>query len=498
MESYNNNPLAGGLDEEFPPADNLNQPFAADPPHTQGGSPPDQASSSAMPGSNTHATYPEHKTPHGDDPHQIVFDPWIGRPTAALMKVARVDPGDDDAATKSVGTRDAINQTFVRSRKTEDQYQDRVRGLYRQSSAHRTTDIQNPIEPSPGEVVQDLIDSATPQPNGDPPRRARSSWSLYRSALLWHLSSRRNQNEAYESAYQLLASTKKPEGAKKAPPRTKKTFTGNDFALIINALGSLNALEGLNLRRSFWGSQTAYWMQAGVACGARGIEWEGTTWLDRDKFQLLIPNCKRKKSTPAFFKIAGAANATIEAGSANEAAQTVYDLDTHHDEQDEDWDFGPSEADADSHRIVRIDPNDAIYVDLHLAAIERNAIHQQLKNNISRSEAFTRYYEMARRTLRSACEIAFKGKRYYRLYNTRSQFSANRKVDHQLGAVAAMMGHFDPSGKTTMSSYGSRAAGLKGRRAQSNLLSQIMHEAFQPRPDDSFDPSGESNPDDLG
>lgn len=503
MEPNNNQPRADNSDEANPHEEGLDQPTATDLPQPQGGVTPNQESAEGDPPATSHAPHSGQQSPLNGSPHQIVFDPSIARPTAARMKVAQIDSaehqslGDDPFALELIGTGKARRRPSARNNKTEAQYMKRVRCLYRQSSAIRTTDIQNPIDPSPAEVVQDLIDSASAQPSGAPPRRARASWALYRSSLLWHLSSRRHQNDVYETAYQLLASTKSPAGVKSTKPRAKKTFSGNDFAMIITALGSLNALQGLNLRRSFWGSQTAYWLQAGVAAGARGAEWEGAAWLDRDKFQLLIPNAKRKKTTPAFFKIAGAANAKIAAGSANESAQTVYDLDnedlgsedlgSEYDDDEDDWEAGPFEVDVDSHRIVRIDPNDAIYVDLHLASIERNTIHQQLKNNTPRSESFIRYYEMARRTLRSACEIAFKGKRYYRLYNTRSQFSANRKVDHQLGAVAAMMGHFDPSSKTTMSSYGSRAAGLKSRKAQSDLLSQVMMEAFQPK-NDSFSP----------
>jgi hypothetical protein len=339
----------------------------------------------------------------------------------------------------------------------------------------RTQDFENPVEPSPIDVVQDLIDSATPGPLGEKPLRTKASWALYRAALLWHLSSRRHQNIAYETAYQMLADTKSPSGVKKSPPKTKVTFAGNDFVVIINALGSIDRLS------TTWGAKTSYWMQAGIAAGARGGEWNGTSWLDRDKCQLLIPNSKRKVAAPPFVRMAEA-NATA-ANNNTPAVKSIYELDhiENDDHSNMDMDTRSDEINISltgeeaSHRIVRIDRNDAIYIDMHLASIEQHAIAQS-KHGVSRDDAFIRYYEMARRTLRKACDTAFKGKRYYRLYNTRSQFAANKKVDHPIGAVAAMMGHTGT--RTTMGSYGSRADGLKGRKGQSDTVGQSILDAF--------------------
>lgn len=395
-------------------------------------------------------------TPRDGDPHKITFDPWAGRPTAALMKIT--------ASAQSAQNQlpaDRNPQHSRRTAKTEEQYRERVRSLYRQSAGIRTTDPQNPVEPSPIDVVQDLIDSAS----GENPVRARASWALYRSALLWHLADNRLTNDAYETAYAMLADTKLPPGVLKAPKRAKATFRGDDFGILINALLDLKQ-RGAN-----WGSRTAYWLQAGVAAGARTGEWMDTSWLDRDKLQLLIPNSKRKAAAAAFTQMA---NASMAGSTAKSVYELATEIDDHDFDEEDLLDDRPQDeigVTGGAHRVVRIDRNDALYVDLHLAAIERHAISQSACGT-PREVAFRRYYEMVRRTLRQACEIAFKGKRYYRLYHTRSQFSADRKVDHALNAVSGMMGHTNT--RTTMSSYGSRADGLKGRKAQSNLLAAAM------------------------
>jgi len=403
--------------------------------------------------------------------HRIVFDPWAARPTLGLMTLVSKSPADETPAGPAPQLRRA------RSQKTEDQYRDRVRSLYRQSSALRTLDSQNPVEPTPAEVTQDLIDSASEGPNGERPVRAKNSWALYRAALLWHLAGKRQVNEAYEAAYQKLARCKKPAGSRRAPAPAKKTFVGDDFAKIINTLGQLNT------RRSFWGSFTAFWLQAGVACGARPGEWVETSWLDRDKLQLLILNTKRKHSVPAFTKTAGLPD------------RTVHDVDAlEDDDEDDDGDNEAGAVDAATHRIVRVDRNDAVYVDMHMATLERH-IRRLVGKQVSPEIAFRRYHDMARRTLRMACDIAFKGERYYTLRTTRSQFSADRKVTHELGAVAAMMGQSNT--RTCMQHYGSRRAGLKGRRAQGDFLTQTLIESLQPSaPNQSplaFDPGANTH-----
>lgn len=378
----------------------------------------------------------------------ISITPDISSPNTALTELDRSVCLPNATPTSEV-TLPA--RSSARMKSTEDQYQIRVRGLYHQSSRLRTTDHQNPVEPSPVDLVTDLVNSSIPDPLTGISVRSYAAWQLYRSALLWYLSSRRELQEAYETAYQTLVNTKVTAGPRRKAA-LKTVFHSDDFEVLINTLGSLDR------KNTRWGSKTAYWMQAGVAAGARGNEWLNTCWLDRDKCQLLIPNSKIKASAPAYKKMAD---------SNDESVQSVYDLDGEFVMTNMGVELDPSEL--TSHRIVRIDRNDMIYVDFHLASIENHGIAQS-RDGVSRSVAFEHYTEMCRRTLRKACEIAFKGKRYYRLHHTRSQFSANKKVDHTLGTVATMMGH---SGiRTTMLSYGSRADGLRSRKGLSMIMNQ--------------------------
>ena len=150
---------------------------------------------------------------------------------------------------------------------------------------------------------------------------------------------------------------------------------------------------------------------------------------------------------------------------------------------EEDFDEGQFDAVDDliedkfaSHRVIKIDHNDAIYIDIHMQSLAEFIEKATQNGRKTRKQAFNMYYVMAVKTLRKACDIAFRGKKYYRLYNTRSQFAANQKVFHELGAVAAMMGH--TNNRTTMR-YGSRAGGIKGKNtfANKNILGEAQKSA---------------------
>ena len=395
---------------------------------------------------------------------QIVFGP------AGNAAIARAIDRDQSDLAAQAQTRLNRPTGMVRSLKTEDQYRDRVRGLYKYSRELRTDDPQLPVEPSPIDLVEDLITSAQPGLNGSAPRRSIASWRLYRSALLWHLAMSRHLHPLFESAYQDLAAIQTPSSEiRKSPVRLKKTFLAGDFALLVNQLGSMNQ------RGAVWGSRTSYWLQAGVVAGARGIEWRDTRWLDRDKCLLLIPNSKRKVSAPAFKKMREADHLNVksvfdlqppisinaaqslgwtEIENQGSASMSGFEEGDHGNGDDNE------DAPLESHRVVQINRNDAIYVDMHLISIYTHR-KQQAAEGIGAELAFTRYTGMARTTLRNACAILFKGKRHYTLRHTRSQFAANMKVDNSIGAVAAMMGH--TSTRTTMGSYGSRLSGLRSK-----------------------------------
>jgi hypothetical protein len=345
----------------------------------------------------------------------IAVDLISFQPTSALERAA-IDESIAQEANPS--------RPRTRTQKTENRYAKRVRGFYLNSSDKRTTDPQNPVEASPLDVVQDLIDSASGA-NGQTPC-AESSWSLYRSALLWHLSSHRHMNHVYEEAYQLLTKTKIPQSARKST-KTKTIFAGDDFNIIISTLGSLDK------RNITWGAKTACWLFATVACGARVGEWPKTQWLNSEKLQLIIPNFKRKIAAPEYQKMM----------TADGAVASVNDL----VENDEDEDHSSAttstrEDSGDTHRIVSVDPNGDLYlyIDMQMDCIRRHAF-EQAKKGVDPEQAFIRYSQIIRRTLLKACQIAFNGKRSYRIQHARSQFSANMKVHRALTTEAGRMGN---------------------------------------------------------
>lgn len=365
---------------------------------------------------------------------QLIIDTAGARPLAKMMRLAPRE------APSAVGRTEPAHgrRSKVRSPETEAQYVDRVRSLWRASVDARTIDPQHPVDPTPAEVVQDLIDSAA----GESPRRSPASFSLYRSALLWHLAQHQHEHDAYRVAYEALATTKRPPGVQQQPASKRKAtakrcFVGNDLADLVNTLMEFN-------RRDYWGSYAQYWLQATIACGARPGEWIGASWIDRDALKVQIPNSKRK----------AASSTPFERLAAAPGALSVYDLpDTEpDDDDDEDSDgVGP-------YRTVEVNREEAVYIDLHLDAME-NYISKQLSQGAeSREQAFARYYEMVRRTLRKACEVAFRGQKKYSLRSARSQFAANRKADHGLSAVAGDMGHGNE--RTTMGNYGHRSRAL--------------------------------------
>ncbi len=422
---------------------------------------------------------------------------------------------------------DALGNS-ARSKSTEAQYMSRVRGLFMRSTDLRSSDPQVPVNPTPLEVVDDLLASTEDQSTKpkwlQQPYRGVASFILYRAALLWFMHSRIEGSPEYEIAYQKLVKAKHPlstgtstgTGTEKTKrvKRAKVVFKGDDLFKIFDALRSLD--EG----RKQWGMATTYWLKAGIACGARTSEWEGVSWLDRSNHKLLIPNSKQKLARPACQRML-----------SNPEAQTVYEIesndddflrgnksDSEHDlehdfeddseddsEQDteDDYDETKGARGKESHRVVIVKPADAVNIDRQLIFLEA-AIGHKVTQGMSRHMAFKQYLASIRRALRKACFIAFKGKRYYRLYDTRSQFAANKKVDHPLGSVASMMGHSNT--KTTKSSYGSRAAGLKARRAQTTqgqvpqqdqAPQHVESDVFAPDTDGSEGAHGESSAADV-
>lgn len=355
----------------------------------------------------------------------------------------------------------------MRAPGTEIDYANRVGHLYRASIQARTQDPTLPANVSPETVVADLIKSTF----GPQPTRSHASWNLYRAALLWHLSTKRADGEAYQRAYAMLAATKRPPGkragaaaddstrARQQKPR--RSIPEQDLSLLLDTLVTMN-------RSACWGARTQYWLRAGLATGVRINEWAGTSWADTHRQALLVPNSKRKLAAPAFHQ-------PLADG------QTVHDLALEGRAKDAD----PTRP---SMRVVPVDVHDRMFVDLHIQSLHAFIVKQGAASSVDAASAFRKYYDNCRKTLHAACQRAFRGRRSYSLRVMRGQFAANAKSENPLSAVSELMGH-ESSGRTTMGNYGHRSKAHKGRahtmalrdappgQAQAPAVSQPREEA---------------------
>ena len=336
----------------------------------------------------------------------------------------------------------------ARKPSTEKAYATNTRRLYKRSTSERSTDPQQPVVVTPLDVTEDLI-----------ARRGTGAdqyWNLNRASLLWHLAKNRSQYEIFETAFQRLAATKQIRSSQPKRKATidKRTIPESDLSQVIATLDTMN-------RTVSWGARTRYWLQAGLASGARPSEWVGARWLNETtKETLCLLNRKRKRTAPIFSLVG--------------PGQTIHDVEEHNPER-----LVPGfEYDNETRiRHVPIENNAAFWVGLHMGTL--NDYLREVPES-QEEERYKKYFNMCRKYLREACLRAFNGKRLYSLYVMRGQYAANMKAEHPLEEVAARMGH-SPSGRTTMASYGPRSRAHGGRGVQTPAEAQAAAEARQAR-----------------
>lgn len=360
--------------------------------------------------------------------------------TAAFPKTARLF--DDEHLEDELGREVIMSAGPRRTAETEAAYATRVRQLYNAAALRRGVSKDLAQTLPPGEVVQDLIETG--------PQRSLASWRLYRSALLWHLAQHRRHAPEYQAAYDRLVATKVEPASRdvgRAKARQgKNTIPEKDLKQLLNTLAA-NAMRSRTRQGANWAERTQYWLHASLATGLRPNEWETAHWANEGREVLMAPNSKAKVAEPAFHRV--------------EPGRSVYD--------DE---FPPSAAGSEegslpgsgedtvatapaagapvdpeiTFRAIPVPEEARDWVSLHLDSIRDSGVD------------FSFYYERCRQALWRACKIAFKGRVLYSLYTMRSQFSANAKASMPLEDVGALMGHSDPSNKTTKRNYGPRTA----------------------------------------
>jgi hypothetical protein len=276
------------------------------------------------------------------------------------------------------------------------------------------------------EIVEDYF-SRTDQAN--------TTRAMTRSAILWIIRSGEvDFTEDAQNALNLLEALKGTRGPKVTKPRPR-TIPSKDLDLLLDLLYG-QAERITNSRVSI---RTVAWIRAGLACGARPIEWLNTEWVDEAQTQLRIKNAKVKLSAPAFLR-----NQAQEPSAP--VTRISYQLEQErlkHWEADMDYE-PPTDQ---SHRIVPIDnKNDREAINMHLGFIQE--IIPPHLDSLEREKAFENYFKNARQTLDRACRKIWGKNKLYSLYTMRGQFSANMKAAKGSAATAALMGH---SSETTPS-----------------------------------------------
>lgn len=287
------------------------------------------------------------------------------------------------------------------------------------SIAKRTIDANEPALVTLTQIVEDYF-TRTDQAN--------TTREMTRSAILWIIRSGEVElTEDAHNALNLLEALKGKDGPKETIPRPK-TISLKDLDLLLDLLNC----QAERITNSHVSIRTIAWLQAGLACGARPIEWLNTEWVDGAQTQLRIKNAKIKVSAPAFSNKHAAQSTALAAQTSfhQELEELVY------------WeasiDYQP--VTEHSHRVIPIESkSDREAINMHLGFIQE-VIPSHL-DSLDREEAFERYYRQVRKTLDRACRKIWKNKKLYSLYTMRGQFSANMKAAKGSVATAALMGH---------------------------------------------------------
>lgn len=260
---------------------------------------------------------------------------------------------------------------------------------------------------------------------------SRASASAYRSAMLWKLAEDKDQSEIARTAYAVLerwrpGAAPHEEGA----PRRSKGIPETDFHELHGELGDMAV-------NSVWARRAQHWIVATLAVGARPIEWLDARWEDDTRQAMLLNTAKGKLEEPAFKAVRAAGHAGSAAAAAAIAAGNAEDA------EDEEPGEDVLRVEGNIRRVPVTRAYDRLVIDAHMKNFRDFLQEQGAQNDAERFEAFGRFRESARVTIRRACLSLWKGQKLYGLNSMRQQFQANQRALHKgnLGAVRELMGH---------------------------------------------------------
>jgi integrase len=285
---------------------------------------------------------------------------------------------------------------------TKKGYLKAVRAAHRYSQAKRTTDWEEPPIIKMVEVVQDLIQRED---------LTRETKLVARSALVWFIKSGQvGQDRDSIDAVEMLNGLQIPRGQKPKTSRPK-AISEQDLGLLLDELYT-------RAESSVWAFRSTVWINAGLACGARPIEWLDAEWSDPEQTILRIKNAKIKLLALAFARM---------------KHLTEDDPEVEHPKF---WETN----DKDPCREIPLQrESDRSMVETQLQYIREAAPGSMSKEG--RRVEFEKYHAACALMVRRACRKLWGNKRTYSLYTLRSQFAANMQASKGADGAAELMGH---------------------------------------------------------
>lgn len=316
-----------------------------------------------------------------------------------------------------------------RTRKT---YLGMVAYATRYSVAKRTSDWDEPAPARLTDIVEDYFSRED---------ISAGTKNTMRSALIWFIESGETKTTPDAlAALAKLRALESPRGRKPKGKRRANTIPPEDLTALLRYLTG-------KTRSKLWAYRTASWIRAGLACGARPVEWLNICWTDENKTAIQIKNAKTKLSEPAFLRKKMESDEALEVDEVHlgkiQDRETDYSYDSSKTGQ---------EPSAPKYRVVPVESeNDRRAIDLHLSLLEAEVL--LIQGESERKKAYDVYYGNCRKALTRACNFLWEGKKHYSLYTMRGQFAANIKAAKGSAVAAELMGHTSETSPSA-ASYG--------------------------------------------
>lgn len=368
-----------------------------------------------------------------------------------------------------LGGRSKLGQILAPS--TIKTYNNIYKRYVRNSIKKRQTTPDDPITVSPVELVEDWLNATIEST----PRYANTE----RSALLWALDEYKpgGWQEAYARLKRIdqeritLDRRILPTGDKRARA-PGRVIPEEDLSKLLNTLANMGAS----------GARAQWWLVAGVASGARPVEWPDAEWIDDNKHIVRIYTAKVKARNP-WYQVppmtftAEDADHEIEQlwGGLNKpnsaSSPSYHDVDferriaTIELTEEERAELRAAQIKNENgvvlFRDVFIEQEYRVFVRLHMESVQTMLSEQRASNAGNGVDAVSdetifndHYYTPLRHTIWRACKKTFDDK-LYSLADARQTFSANRKAAAGTRSAQADLGntyttardHYAPASK---------------------------------------------------